>query len=111
LGFTRSDPAGSARRAAYEKLGGSERRFGRRVDRGAVSSGSGKGGFVTQWYLLAVSLPVKIDAQKNPVPAILLFAVVSALLWFAMAQARHHDSRRSGPGRRSENWSRRPPRY
>lgn len=65
---------------------------------------------MTQWYLVALSLPIKIDAQKNPMPAILLFLLVIALLWFAMAQARRRDARRSGP-RRSDDWSRRPPRY
>jgi hypothetical protein len=62
-------------------------------------------------YLLALALPVKIDAQKHPVPAILLFAVAAGLLWFAIAQARRRDARRTGQGRRSDTWSRRPPRY
>ena len=62
-------------------------------------------------YLLALSLPVKIDAQKNPVPAMLLFAVVVALLWFLVMLARRRDARRAGQGRRSDTWSRRPPRY
>ncbi|HTK17263.1 MAG TPA: hypothetical protein VL769_12775 [Acidimicrobiia bacterium] len=62
-------------------------------------------------YLLALSLPVKIDAQKNPVPALLLFAVAAALLWFLIAQARRRDARRAGRGRQSDPWSRRPPRY
>jgi hypothetical protein len=62
-------------------------------------------------YFLALSLPVKIDAQKNPVPAILLFAVAAAVLWFAITLARHRDARRAGQGRRSDTWSRRPPRY
>jgi hypothetical protein len=66
---------------------------------------------VTQWYLLAVSLPVKIDAQKNPTPALFLFAVACVLLWFAVSQARRRDARRSGLRRRSGSWSRRPPRY
>jgi hypothetical protein len=66
---------------------------------------------VTQWYLLAVSLPVKIDAQKDPVPALLLFAAACLLLWFAVAQARRRDARRAGRRRRSDTWSRRPPRY
>ena len=62
-------------------------------------------------YLLALALPVKIDAQKHPVPAILLFAVAAAVLWFAITQARRRDARRAGRGRRSDTWSRRPPRY
>ena len=52
-----------------------------------------------QWYLQAVSLPVKIDAQKNPVPAILLFLVVCVLLLFLVAQARRRDARRANPDR------------
>ena len=62
-------------------------------------------------YLLALSFPVKIDAQKDPVPALLLFAVAALLLWFLIAQARRRDARRAGRGRRSDTWSRRPPRY
>jgi hypothetical protein len=66
---------------------------------------------VTQLYLLAVSLPVKIDAQKDPLPSLLLFAVACALLWFAVSQARRRDARRAGRSRRSDPGSRRPPRY
>ena len=62
-------------------------------------------------YLLALSFPVKIDAQKDPVPALLLFAVAALLLWFLIAQTRRRDARRAGRGRRSDSWSRRPPRY
>jgi hypothetical protein len=62
-------------------------------------------------YLLALSLPVKIDAQKNPVPALLLFAVVMGLLWFGVTQARRREERRARRGRQSDTWSRRPPRY
>jgi hypothetical protein len=60
---------------------------------------------------VALSLPVNIDAQKNPVPALLLFALAAGLLWFAVAQARRRDARRAGQDRRSDTWSRRPPRY
>ena len=66
---------------------------------------------MTHWYLLAVSLPIKIDAQKDPLPALLLFAVVCVLLWFLVAQARRRDARRSGRGRRSDSWSQRPRRF
>ena len=66
---------------------------------------------MTQLYLLAVSLPVKIDAQKNPLPALLLFAVACALLWLAVSQARRRDERRAGRGRRQDSWSHRPRRY
>jgi hypothetical protein len=65
---------------------------------------------VTQWYLLAVASPVKIDAQKSPVSALLMLAATGLLLWFLVAQARRRDARRAGP-RRSDTWSRRPPRY
>jgi len=62
-------------------------------------------------YLLALSLPVNIDAQKDPLPALALFAVAVVLLWFLIVQARRRDARRAGSGRRSDTWSRRPPRY
>ena len=62
-------------------------------------------------HLLALSLPVDIDAQKDPVPALLLFALAAGLLWFLVTLARRRDARRSGPVRRSDTWSRRPPRY
>jgi hypothetical protein len=61
--------------------------------------------------LLALSLPINIDAQKNPLPAILLFLLAAALLWFLVAQARRRDARRAGRGQGSDTWSRRPPRY
>jgi hypothetical protein len=56
-------------------------------------------------------LPINIDAQKNPVPAILLFLLAAALLWFLVAQARRRDVRRARQRGGSESWSRRPPRY
>jgi len=62
-------------------------------------------------YLLAVQLPVKIDAQKNPVPALLLFALAAVLLWFLVAQARRREERKARQGRQRDTWSRRPPRY
>jgi predicted permease len=63
-------------------------------------------------YLLAFSFPVKIDAQKDPLPAIVLFFVAAVLLWFLISQARRRDARKaSGQGRRQDSWSRRPPRY
>jgi hypothetical protein len=60
---------------------------------------------------LALSLPINIDAQKNPVPAILLFLLVAALLWFLVSQARRRDARRARQRGGSDSWSRRPPRY
>jgi hypothetical protein len=62
-------------------------------------------------YVLALSLPVDIDVQKNPLPAILLFALAAGLLWFAVTQARRRDARRAARSRGSDTWSRRPPRY
>ena len=61
--------------------------------------------------LLALSLPVNIDAQKNPLPALFLFLVAAGLLWFLVVQARRRDARRTGHGRNGTSWSRRPPRY
>jgi hypothetical protein len=66
---------------------------------------------VIHLHLLAVSLPVKIDVQKDPVPALLLFALAALLLWFLVTLARRRDARRAGQGRRTDTWSRRPPRY
>lgn len=65
------------------------------------------------WYFGAMSLPVGFDAQNNPVPAILLFALVSFALWFLVAQARRRDARRAKRGDRDlSGWrSRQPPRY
>ncbi len=61
--------------------------------------------------LLALTLPIDIDAQKNPLPAIFFFALAVALLWFLVTQARRRDARRAGQGRGQDTWSRRPPRY
>ena len=66
---------------------------------------------MTHLHLLALSLPVKIDVQKDPVPALLLFALAGLLLWFLVTLARRRDARRAGQGRRTDTWSRRPPRY
>jgi len=64
------------------------------------------------WYLGAASMPVGIDAQKNPVPALLLFALVCFLLWFLVVQARRRDTRRANRDRDLSGWrSRQPPRY
>jgi hypothetical protein len=63
-------------------------------------------------YLLALSLPVDIDAQKDPLPALMLFALAAGLLWFFITLARRRDARKaSGQGRRDDTWGRRPPRY
>jgi len=62
-------------------------------------------------YLLALSLPVKIDAQKNPLPAVLLFLLAGGLLWFLVVQARRRDARKARRAHNGDSWSRRPPRY
>jgi hypothetical protein len=63
-------------------------------------------------YVLALSLPVKINAQKDPLPVLMFFVVAVALLWFLVTLARRRDARKaSGQGRRQDTWSRRPPRY
>ena len=62
---------------------------------------------VMSLYPLAVSLPINIDAQKNPLPALLFFAIVVGLLWFGVSQARRRDARRAGRGRRDDSRSRR----
>lgn len=58
-------------------------------------------------------MPIGIDVQRNPVPALLLFAAATVLLWFLVAQARRRDARRSNRGDRDlSGWrSRQPPRY
>ena len=61
--------------------------------------------------LLALSLPITIHAEENPVPALFLAAIIAVLLWFGVVQARRRDERRARQGRGSDTWSRRPPRY
>jgi hypothetical protein len=63
------------------------------------------------WYLVAVTLPVRIDAQKDPIGPILAFAFACVVLWFLVSQARRRDARRAR-GRDLSGWrSRQPPRY
>ena len=38
---------------------------------------------------------LKIDAQSDPVPALILAAVIGAALWFVVAQSRRREERRS----------------
>jgi hypothetical protein len=61
--------------------------------------------------LLALSLPVKIDAQKDPLPAVFLFLLAAGFLWFLVVQARRRDARKARSGRNGDSWSRRPPRW
>jgi len=66
------------------------------------------------WYLEALSMPIHIDAQKNPVPAVLIFVAACILLWFLTGLARHRDERRARVrdlSQHTDGRSRRPPRY
>jgi hypothetical protein len=64
------------------------------------------------WYLRALSSPLAVDVQRNPLPAIFLAAVVCVLLWFLVSLARRRDERRAGRKRDLSGWrSRQPPRY
>ena len=115
LGFTAAGRDAGARHAAYDDGAGAGRspRPTERPRRGIVESENRTGegdSRVTQWYLEAVSLPVKIDAQKDPIPALLLFALACLVLWFLVVQARRRDARRTR-GKRTDSWSRRPPRH
>jgi len=47
------------------------------------------------WYLLAL---FKIDAQRNPMPAILLTLAVAVVLVFLVSFARHRDENRKARG-------------
>ena len=50
------------------------------------------------WYLLALSMPIKIDVQRNPAPAIILVLALGGVLWFLVSIARHRDERRHTRG-------------
>ncbi len=47
------------------------------------------------WYLLAL---FKIDAQRNPMPAILLTLAIAVVLVFLVSFARHRDENRKARG-------------
>jgi len=47
------------------------------------------------WYLLAL---FKIDAQRNPAPAILLTLFIAVVLVFLVSFARHRDENRKARG-------------
>jgi hypothetical protein len=62
------------------------------------------------WYLAASSL-LHIDAQKDPLPAIVVVAVICVLLYFLIGAARRREARRTSRGRDLSGWrSRMPPR-
>jgi hypothetical protein len=50
------------------------------------------------WYLIG------LNAQLDPVPVILLFALACLALWFFSAQARRRDARRASKDRDLSGW-------
>jgi len=50
------------------------------------------------WNLVALSMPIHIDVQRDPAPAILLAAALGAVLWLLVTLARHRDERRQARG-------------
>jgi hypothetical protein len=56
------------------------------------------------WYLEALSLPIRLNAQQNPVPPLIAAGVIFTLLWFLVAQARRRDARRTARGRDASGW-------
>jgi hypothetical protein len=62
------------------------------------------------WNLVALSMPIKIDVQRDPAPAILLVLVILAVLWLLVTFARHRDERRQARGDLSGWRSREKPR-
>jgi hypothetical protein len=50
------------------------------------------------WYLLALSMPIKIDVQRDPAPAIVLVLALGGVLWLLVSFARHRDERRHARG-------------
>jgi uncharacterized integral membrane protein len=60
---------------------------------------------------LAAASLLHIDAQKNPLPAIFVAAVIGVLLYFLVGAARRREARRTSRGRDLSGWrSRLPPR-
>ena len=50
------------------------------------------------WYLIG------LNAQRDPVPVILLFLLACLVLWFLVAQARRRDARRASKERDLSGW-------
>jgi hypothetical protein len=50
------------------------------------------------WNLVALSMPIHVDAQRNPAPAILLFLVLCGVLALLVSFARARDERRQKRG-------------
>ena len=61
------------------------------------------------WYLGILGFFVHINAQKDPVAALMAAGVVGAALWFVVAQSRRREARRAkasreGDDRRPRSW-------
>jgi hypothetical protein len=61
------------------------------------------------WYLGILGFFVHINAQKDPVAALLAAGAVGAALWFVVAQSRRREARRTeasreGNDRRPRSW-------
>ena len=69
-----------------------------RAPTGSIVGGLEDGGGAMPWYLMALSMPVKIDVQRDPAPAILLVLALGGVLWLLVTFARHHDERRKARG-------------
>jgi threonine/homoserine/homoserine lactone efflux protein len=61
------------------------------------------------WSLAILGFFVHIDAQKDPLQALIAAGVIGVVLWFVVAQARRREarrteSRRDGTDRRPRDW-------
>jgi threonine/homoserine/homoserine lactone efflux protein len=61
------------------------------------------------WSLAVLGFFVHIDAQKDPLQALIAAGVIGVVLWFVVAQARRREerrteSRRDGTDRRPRDW-------
>ncbi|MDQ1447958.1 MAG: hypothetical protein QOC79_929 [Actinomycetota bacterium] len=61
------------------------------------------------WYLGILGFLVHINAQKDPVQALMAAGAVGAALWFVVAQSRRREARRAeasreGNDRRPRSW-------
>ena len=50
------------------------------------------------WTLVALSMPIHIDVQRDPAPAIVLFLVLCGILAMLVSFARARDERRKARG-------------
>jgi hypothetical protein len=61
------------------------------------------------WYLGMLGFSVHINAQKDPVAALMAAGAVGAALWFLVAQSRRREARRAeasreGNDRQPRSW-------